>query len=142
MSELLETNILACLQRIENCLYRVENSLSDTMPEFIKTEFKLVPVQNASLGVPLGLGKCKAVRLKLNAFPLDDGSNYVALPNYIYYGDAQSQQIELMATDLANTSAQDGYSPLIYCRDLSEVFIRYNTGQNPVTVYLNVLVYS
>ncbi len=109
---------------------------------FVKTEFKTVVIANTpTSGIPIGLGKCKAVRLKLNGFTRNGGGAYINTPLFIYYGDAQSQEVELCIVDKANMVDQ-GYTPLIYCRDLSEVFIRFDVNGGPSSAIVQVIVYS
>jgi hypothetical protein len=108
---------------------------------FVKTEFKIVKINyTPENGIPIGLGKCKAVQLQLNAFPRNVSSAYINTPFFVYYGDAQSQEVELYAVD---NGLNGGYSPFIYCRDLSEVFVRFAMSEGaPDSAIVNILVYS
>lgn len=76
---------------------------------------------NLNQGIPLATqGKCKAVVIRLNKFEIDTDTE-IAVPA-IYYGDAQRQQYEL----ITGINSQ-----IIFCDDLSEVFVRY-TGDEEV----------
>lgn len=83
-----------------------------------KTEFKSLPIsQTVSEGIPLSTagGKCKAVVLKFNTFARNDTAGLAVVPTYCYYGDSQAQDRELL---------RGVSSDIIFCDDLSEVFVR------------------
>lgn len=81
-----------------------------------KTRFAALHIpSNVNQGIPIASqGKCKAVVLRLNAFELDTDTE-ITIPA-IYYGDAQRQQYEL----ITGINSQ-----IIFCDDLSEVWVRY-----------------
>lgn len=116
---------------------------------FSKTKFFTKPVgESPDTGIPIGVGACKAVMLKLNAFKRNDIESAVGntanLPYYIYFGDSNSQEMELISlTPGGITTALAGWSPLIYCENLQEVFVRYPLadGDWPTIAQLQVMVY-
>lgn len=75
----------------------------------------------ATQGIKIGSGKCKAVRLRLNALTRDTQTAIFSVDGVqnqgcFYLGDANRQEYEVLAgTD----------SPLILCNDLSEVWVRF-----------------
>lgn len=106
----------------------------------LKTRFITVPITNTpNGGVKIGDGKCKGVRLKLNAF-VRNTAGLAHTPFFAYYGDAKEQEIELMAVDTLG-SVNVEWSKLIPCTDLNQVFIRYSAnGGWPVTAYVQVMI--
>lgn len=115
--------------------------------EFSKTRFITVPVKlTPDYGIPIGQGKCSAVRLRINAFQRNStglaqfGANAAGL---VYYGDAQSQENELTAiADVTAGRIQfqiNNWSPKIYCEHLEEVLVRtpYDLIQLQVMILLS-----
>ncbi len=81
-----------------------------------KTRFFTLPVAiTLATGAEIGTGKCKAVILRLNKYTRNTTTGAVQAVETAYYGDAKSQEFELL-------SGID--SEIIFCEDLSEVFIR------------------
>ena len=80
-------------------------------------------------GVSLGQGKCKAVRLQLPKY--DIYTSNVSTDLVVWYGDANQQPFELLQ-NANNTSGE-----LIFCNDLSEVFILTN-----VACIVNYIIYN
>lgn len=69
-------------------------------------------------GQPIGAGNCIAVQLFVN--PIDRNTqNAITLQYPVYYGDRSKQEIALEAGK---------YSELIFCKDLSEVYVRSPNG--------------
>lgn len=112
--------------------------------EFTKTTFKTKPIAastgSTATGVPIGQGKCKAVRLRINAL-IRDSLNPTSIYNVGYYGDSQAQENELFAgvdTTGGNLIAyQSDWTPKIYCQNLEEIFVR-GTG-NPFQLQIMIL---
>lgn len=108
-----------------------------------------VPVADI-VGQPIGNGGCKAVILTFNLLARNGTSvvantysNYINplnIPYAIYYGDFNRQEHELLA----------GFnSPIIFCRDLSEVFVRQSqnmaaavTAKGLAAIELQIQLYS
>lgn len=127
--------------------------------EFKKTRFLTVPIATTlQSGIALGQGKCGAVRLRLNCCLRNapdnfvTGSNNPTVPFFVYFGDSQSQENELLAY-ISNSSddivmqANFGWTPKIYCENLEQVFIRYSGQANsnsewPEIAYVQVMIYS
>ena len=127
--------------------------------EFKKTRFITVPItETLQGGIPIGQGKCGAVRLRLNTYlrnqPTPTWGDALERPFFVYYGDAQSQENELFAfsglvdanTSFPVMSFNGNWTPKIYCENLEEVFIRYG-GQTqesswPETAYVQVMIMS
>ncbi len=81
-----------------------------------KTKFIAVPVAvTLTQGVPIGMGKCRAVILRLNQYTRNDTGGGLQAVEAAYYGDDQSQEFELL---------RGVDSEIIFCTDLQEVFIR------------------
>lgn len=115
---------------IQNLFNRLLDYLSDN--RITRTEFKTVTITDTpDYGIPIGNGKCKGVRLKLNVFKRNGADRVnVGTDNsfLIYYGDAQSQEVELIASvNDFNLIVTPNFEPskFIPCTDLSQVFIRY-----------------
>lgn len=119
--------------------------------EFTKTRFITVPIKETlDKGIPIGSGECKAVRLHLNTFRrnsiLPVTGNAQETPFYVYYGDSQSQENELTAFCSVDTDIKtlSDWSPIIYCENLEEVFIRYGgqstSAQWPITANVQVMI--
>ena len=98
----------------------------------MKTQFKTVMVTDTQkVGVPLGEGACYGVRLQLNYYERNSSNQQKA---YIYYGDANSQEVELLGGNITK---------LIPCDDLSEVFVRaYDAEGAGVGIPLQVIIYK
>jgi len=115
--------------------------------EFKKTRFITVPItQTLDKGIAIGQGACKAVRLRLNAFQRNSINTPTAGEQFfIYYGDSQTQENELLAIFLGQRAGYD-WSPLIYCENLEEVHIRYAgvfaTEDWPAVAYVQVMIYE
>lgn len=90
-----------------------------------RTEFQTIAIPAVSLerGMPLGIGKCTAVILRLNLIQLNalSGAAGNAVVQ-VYYGDRNSQLFELI---------RGSNSELIICKDLSEIYIRTSYTQTP-----------
>lgn len=106
-----------------------------------RTQFAVVTIPATAVrnGLPLGNGKCVGVELQLNTYVLDSTTAALTAANLsnIYYGDAQGQSFELAVGN--NVVATGSPSPknnsgMIYCKDLSEVFVRGNGVLNQVQV--------
>ena len=99
----------------------------------VNTHFATVaiPATASQRGKPIGQGKCKAVILYLNSLVLNTTGNEGTIKEQaqIYYGDNRSQFRELIRGQV---------SDIIFCKDLSEVYVRCNGIENvvQVTVYL------
>lgn len=89
----------------------------------------VAPASTLAQGVALGNGKCKAVILKFNSFVRNDTAGLAVAPTYIYFGDSQSTERELL---------RGVSSDVIFCNDLNEITIR-----NPfiADVQVQVLIY-
>ncbi len=94
-----------------------------------KTRFFTIPLAVTNeTGVEIGIGKCRAVILRLNKYTRNTTSGAVQAVETAYYGDAKSQEFELL-------SGID--SEILFCEDLSEVFVRTAEACNiQVLVYL------
>ncbi len=131
------------LTELTNCFYDLLNNGSK--PWFQKTSFLSLPLAvTPNVGVPIGEGACRAVRLHLNVFSRNDvtliGDTY-----YCYYGDSQRQECQLVATGATGglpsvPSIIDHWSPLIYCTNLSQVFYRMGI-EIDADAYLDVMVH-
>ena len=115
--------------------------------EFKKTTFKTVPVGSGG-GIAIGQGKCKAVRLRINALILNTvtGAGERSTLWQVYYGDSQSQNNELVAGVNPFGGANDAilyqseWTPLIYCENLEDVFIRFPVLFGTDTAYVQVMI--
>lgn len=100
----------------------------------LRTDFLTVTIPATALkrGLPIGDGKCLAVVLYLNSLAHNTVTNTATAANLaqIYYGDARSQERELI---------RGQQSDIIFCKDLSEVYVRGNGVENhiQVLIYLN-----
>lgn len=117
--------------------------------EFETTEFLTIALNKTlTAGIAIGQGECKAVRLKLNALQRNTALALQAgLFIGFYYGDSERQEAEYSVLGVAGTSLNSiaDWTPLIYCKDLSDVFIRYaaktaNAGW-PDTIQVQVMVH-
>jgi hypothetical protein len=110
-----------------------------------RTQFATVIIPASALleGLPLGIGKCVGVELQLNSYVLNTTTAAQVAVNLfnIYYGDSGSQAFELaignnvVATGSPSPQSNSG---MIYCKDLSEIYVRGNgvaTGVQ-VKIYL------
>lgn len=104
--------------------------------QFCATQFATIRIPTSdTIGKPLGQGRCAAVVIQqpngvLNNVLAPNGTNQC------YIGDADNQ-----TWVLTPNSAYP--SPVIFCRDLSEVYIRTPIAQNAPNAYpfVNVIVY-
>lgn len=108
-----------------------------------RTEFFTLAVPyTPDKGIPIGQGACKAVVLKVNALTRNDTNVFVT---HMYYGDSKGQERELIGA-CGTAAAGDpitynfGASEVIFCTDLSQVFVRH--GLNGNILQLQVLVYK
>lgn len=110
--------------------------------EFDRTKFLTVPVaQTPNVGIPIGEGRCSAVRLKINAFERNNLNTPIGVPAILgYYGDSQAQECELLAgAEITAGEFQyiiSNWTPKIYCKNLEEVFVRSPNG-----ITLQVMIY-
>lgn len=90
-----------------------------------------LPATAVGFGIPLGDGKCQGVSLKTNNFVLNTttGTGVAGNLRVFYYGDANSQLYEY--------DASGNPTDIIYCKDLSEVYIRCLTADT----HIQVMVY-
>lgn len=106
------------------------NDLLEGILGAVKTEFKTVAVtETTDIGVPIGIGGCRAVRLYLNQYVRNSINATLAAQTQLYYGDSDSQEMELL---------RGQWSKLILCTNLNQVFIRNpfsTTGNVQVMVY-------
>lgn len=99
----------------------------------VTTQIKtiVIPATSDLIGMPLGIGKCSAVVLYLNRYVYNTttATEIPANQRIIYYGDKESQARELIA---------GLQSDIIFCKDLSDVYIRNNGVENVIqaTIYL------
>lgn len=99
------------------------------------TQFETITIPaSANLaGIPLGQGKCKAVKLLLNNYVLNtETATAVADAQRVaYYGDRTRQNAELPR------NVNGLWSPVIFCEDLSDVYVR----SNGVETHVQVMIY-
>lgn len=114
--------------------------------EFTKTRFKTFPLNSLSAspsgaGIPIGQGKCSAVRLRINALVNGLPQPHNNLLSFIYYGDSQSQENELVSvlniTGGKVICYQSDWTPIIYCENLEEVFIKKPAGDD---MYVQIMI--
>lgn len=88
---------------------------ADTFNSATVSTFTTIPLEvgQTKIGTPLGQGKCKAVRLRLNNY--DRNTENKVTIEYIYYGDAKAQEMELRL---------DTTSHLIITDNLNKIYIR------------------
>lgn len=92
-----------------------------------ETEFKTVIVRQTLIsGVPVGIGGCRAIRLRLNQYERNSVNATNATQTQVYYGDSNAQEVELL---------RGTWSELIVCSDLNKVFVR-----NPFSTAANVQI--
>jgi hypothetical protein len=117
--------------------------------QITKTRFATITVPVNDKGIPLGQGKCKAVVLHLNYYVLNNSDVFQNTDfngSGIYYGDSNQQTCEL----LFNTTSQNAggintrSSNIIFCNDLSEVWVRgkISDGGEPAGYQLEVIIYE
>lgn len=101
------------------------------------TAVKNIPLKAGDIGKAISVagGACKAVILQLNKYALN--TTDVLKTEYFYFGDALSQNFEVIR----------GFpSQLIFCENLSQVFLRYPDLVNSVgweeNIIIQVLVYT
>lgn len=81
-----------------------------------ETAFECIAVKETDVsGIPIGQGKCKAIRLQLNEFTLNSTDGTQIANRQIYFGDSQAQEIELQ---------RGAVSHLIVTDRLEKVFVR------------------
>lgn len=98
----------------------------------MKTQFKSIRVtQTLDRGVPLGEGGCVGVRLQVNQYGRNDNGGTIR--DTVYYGDANAQEVELLAGEITK---------FIPCEDLSEIFVRASLADPNAPVILQVLIYK
>lgn len=119
------------------------------LTEFTKTRFITTPITfTPNTGIPVGEGACKAVRLRVNALGHNLAAAFQGFQAAVYYGDARSQENELIfaaTRDGANKLLfyQSEWTPLIYCQNLEEVFIRSGyAGANADPAQVQVMILS
>lgn len=88
-----------------------------------------IPAGALAKGIPLGQGKCLAVRMYLNSLVNNTQTATATAANLrqIYYGDSDNQPIELIAGT---------YTHLLYCQDLQDIFVRCNGIANTVQIII------
>ena len=86
-----------------------------------------------SKGMQIGSGGCKAVILRVNLFDRNTQTNNDPLNHYIYYGNAQRQEFELPI---------GVNSPIIFCSDLSQVYVRVPTVNAGLLKIGQAIIYS
>lgn len=98
--------------------------------QIVLTKFTNARLERAmvSTGIEIGRGKCRAVILRLNQYDRNSTNATLQAVEQAYYGDSQSQEFELL---------RGVDSELIFCNDLSEVFVRA-----PEACNIQVLIYS
>lgn len=108
------------------------------MPSFpfeVTTTFLPIVIEASASakGKPIGQGQCVGIYLYLNSLAPNSQTNTATNVNQaqIYFGDANTQQLELV---------RGNYSKFIYCKDLSEIYVRCNGIAN--TVNLTAIVYT
>lgn len=118
--------------------------------QITKTRFATITVPVNNKGIQLGQGKCKAVVLHLNYCVLNQATEYQnggERGGGIYYGDQNQQTCEL----LFNTTSADASgintrsSEIIFCNDLSEVWVRGKLQRGAgdgVEFSLEVIIYE
>jgi len=94
--------------------------------------------------LPIGEGKCVAVRLHLNLYKLysieeQNGGD----PFRVYYGDANEQIVELfpLLDWGGRTSINNRSSELILCENLNEVWVKAWTNNGGTYIAIQVMVY-
>lgn len=116
--------------------------------QITKTRFATITVPVNDKGIPLGQGKCKAVVLHLNYFLLNDNEftqNDGGTAGGIYYGDSNQQTCELLfnTTPATTLGINTRSSNIIFCNDLSEVWVRGKTTDAGTTPFqLEVIIYE
>lgn len=104
----------------------IQNGLTEHY--FTRTRFSSVVVKVDNLqGVPVGMGKCKAIKIRPNQFVINSNNlQAVTVQDRLYYGDSKQQTFEYPLTVGADrlAGANPFASELIYCQDLSEVYLR------------------
>jgi len=116
--------------------------------QITKTRFATITVPVNDKGIPLGQGKCKAVVLHLNYYLLNGNQNTQSMSyaGGIYYGDSNQQTCELLFNTInaASNSINTRSSNIIFCNDLSEVWVRGKADRDSgQTEYqLEVIIYE
>lgn len=110
------------------------------------TRFFTIPVPKSSAtidrSIPIGQGPCKAVRLKVNAYNRNTQALTVASNFYLYIGDQEAQETELLVIDTVGV-VNVQWTPKIYVDDLSKVWVRNpNVAAFPDPAILQVMVYT
>lgn len=101
-----------------------------------KTNYITVPVlANASKGIKLGNGGCKAVVLRLNQYARNTVTDtFGATKACFYIGDANRQEFEV----LGGINSQ-----VIFCNDLSEIWVRVPAAVTALgDVNIQVMIYE
>lgn len=110
----------------------------DFFPFPVETSFRNFPIPASAFlkGVSLGAagGGCVGVRLYLNYYELNTKTVRVVADSLrqVYFGDSQNQTQELLA---------GVWSPIIYCTDVSQVYVRNNSNSDP-NPNLQVWIYT
>lgn len=116
--------------------------------QITKTRFATITVPVNNKGIAIGQGKCKAVILHLNFFVLDTSDTLQGTERAggIYYGDQNQQTCELLqnSTNADARGINNRSSNIIFCNDLSEVWVRGKPKFNDVvTPYqLELIIYE
>lgn len=119
--------------------------------QITKTRFATITVPVNDKGTPLGQGKCKAVVLHLNFYVLNGSDTQQSggagdEAGGIYYGDSNQQTCELLlsSTAQATTNINTRSSNIIFCNDLSEVWVRAKQTKagTAVSFQLEVIIYE
>jgi hypothetical protein len=119
--------------------------------QITETAFSSVIVKsNVLQGQPIGQGACKAVILRANKFltysdapdTYNGDAGVGGRANKFYYGDSKQQTFEyLLNVDNANrTLGNTKDSEIIYCKDLSDVWVRQFNNEN-VDIEIQILIY-
>lgn len=102
-----------------------------------QSHFETVRFNASSLGqgIEIGQGACLAVILRLNRYVFNNTTGTENTIRQIYYGDRTRQECELLRGES---------SEIIFCNDLSEVFIRcpYDPAGVGNQAFISIMIYS
>lgn len=122
----LKEHIFRLCEFVGECTERLINSNART--QYTEIDFKTVIVNANNLqGTPLGQGRCKGVRLRVNFYQPLTGS--AGGPLYMYVGTARQQSWEIInnINPPGDPQPNPANSIFIPCTDLNQVFVKLPT---------------
>jgi hypothetical protein len=97
--------------------------ITETIFDTVKVE------QTLEKGIPIGKGKCKAVRLQLNQYVRNSVTGVAAPQAAVYFGDSQAQNTEILRSTITH---------LIVTDRLEKIFVR---NAYAADAYIQVWIY-